>query len=246
MSLKINTPAIILRRWPYSESSMVLHALTPDLGTVSILAKGAYKATSGHMGVLDTWALVNLEASRRPKAELFQLHKAKLIDRMPHLSQTINSLDLAGLFGELAELAAPPEQASEEVFLWLQRSLYDLKDKKNLHWYVLCATLEILELLGLSPAIPEEATASQYWFSPAEGGFITDNSNGQPNSIAKLTPLETIQTFKNAKDKSPIKESDLGNLRICTTMLGDFLHYHLERLPKAWPMCIKSMNKKPL
>jgi len=245
MTLKINSPAIILRRWPYSESSMVLHALTPNLGTISILAKGAHKLTSGHMGVLDTWALVDLEASRRPKVELFQLHKAKLIDRMPHLSQAISLLDLAGLFGELAELAAPPEQASEEVFLWLQRSLYDLKDEKYPHWYTLCAILEVLELLGLSPTIPDEPIA-QYWFSPADGGFITNNDKGGPDSMAKLASPEAIMTFKRAKNKEAITKSDLGNLAICTTMLGDFLHYHLERLPKAWPMCIKSINKRSL
>jgi hypothetical protein len=29
-------------------------------------------------------------------------------------------------------------------------------------------------------------------------------------------------------------------LPACITLLGDFLHYHLERLPKAWEMYLKS------
>ena len=47
---RLRTPAIVLRRWPYSETSLVVRVLTPELGTVGLLAKGAYRLQSGLLG----------------------------------------------------------------------------------------------------------------------------------------------------------------------------------------------------
>ena len=45
--------AVLLRRHPYGESSLVVHVLTREHGRVALLAKGAYRPTSRYFGVLD-------------------------------------------------------------------------------------------------------------------------------------------------------------------------------------------------
>ena len=52
---------MVLRRWPYSETSQVVRMLTPEHGVLPMLAKGVNKLTSGQAGVLDTWALVEAD-----------------------------------------------------------------------------------------------------------------------------------------------------------------------------------------
>ena len=114
MQNKLSSVAIVLRRWPYSESSLIFRALTPQLGTISVLAKGVQKLKSGKIGVIDTWALVELDLSRRPKAEMFNLVGCQLLDRMGGLSTDVQLLNVAGILTELAEVGAPAEQPSHE------------------------------------------------------------------------------------------------------------------------------------
>jgi recombinational DNA repair protein (RecF pathway) len=242
MQNKLSCIAIVLRRWPYSESSLVFRALTPQLGTVSVLAKGVHKLKSGKIGVIDTWALVELDISRRPKAEMFNLVGCKLLDRMGGLSKDVQLLNVAGILAELAEVGAPTEQASHQIFLWLQRWLQRLAEGSGDYDMILArAILEILELLGFAPVFPEKIEFERYWFSPADGGCHLSGSDPRPNQSARRVSANEIASLKEIMTADDTNlPNDLGNLPACITLLGDFLHYHLERLPKAWEMYLKS------
>ncbi|MBC8369385.1 MAG: DNA repair protein RecO [Planctomycetes bacterium] len=240
MTNKLSCPAIVLRKWPYSESSLVFRALTPQLGTISILAKGVHKLKSGKIGVIDTWALIDIEVSRRPRAEMFNLHRCSLLDRMGGLSDNVQSLNVAGILAELAEVGAPTSQSSHEIFLWLQRWLQRLSDDANHQLVLTRAILEALPLLGLAPVFPEVIEFEQYWFSPADGGCHLNASEPRPNQSARRVFSSEIISLQKIIAADPTNlPNDLGNLSACITLLGDFLHYHLERLPKAWQMYLK-------
>ena len=121
-------PAIVLRRWPYSENSLVVRALTPDVGTISLMAKGVNRLKSGSLGILDTWALVEVEFGGPDGAEMQNLYSCRLLDRMSGLSADQHRLAAAGVLAELAELGSPPGQSSAALFLWLQHNLEQLAD----------------------------------------------------------------------------------------------------------------------
>ena len=242
---KLSSAAIVLRRWPYSESSLVFRALTPKLGTISILAKGVHKLKSGKIGVIDTWALVDIDVSRRPKAEMFNLTECKLLDRMSGLSDDVQRLNVAGILAELAETASPAGQQSTDVFLWLQQWLQRLSEGDNYRMVLCRSTLEILDILGMSLVLPKELAHEKYWFSPAHGGCIIDSSATRPDQSARRASASEISSLQKISQADNTNlPYDLGNLPACITLLGDFLHYHLERLPKAWQMYIKSESAK--
>jgi len=241
MQNKLSSVAIVLRRWPYSESSLIFRALTPQLGTISVLAKGVQKLKSGKIGVIDTWALVELDLSRRPKAEMFNLVGCQLLDRMGGLSTDVQLLNVAGILTELAEVGAPAEQPSHEIFLWLQKWLQRLSAGDDYNLVLVRAILEALHLLGFEPVFPEKIEFERYWFSPADGGCTLNASAPRPNQSARrvsANEIASLQKIMKANDTN--LPNDLGNLPACITLLGDFLHYHLERLPKAWEMYLKS------
>ncbi|MDP6963800.1 MAG: DNA repair protein RecO [Planctomycetota bacterium] len=241
MQNKLKSVAIVLRRWPYSESSLVFRAITPQLGTVSVLAKGVQKLKSGNIGVIDTWALIEVELSRPPKSEIFNLIKARLIDRMSGLSNDIQVLNAAGILVEIAETGAPPEQESRAIFIWLQKWLQRLSEGDDPQLVLCRAIIEALELLGLNLQLPSAIEHQSYWFSPADGGCLIDSSKPRPDlaaRTAKASEIDALRQIAHANDTN--LPNNLGNLAACITLLGDFLHYHLERLPKAWQMYIKS------
>jgi len=71
--------AVVLRRYPYGESSLVVHVLTREHGRVALLAKGAYRPTSRYFGVLDFGATLELEYSRAPRSDLGLLRAGSVL-----------------------------------------------------------------------------------------------------------------------------------------------------------------------
>ena len=52
--------ALLLKRTPYGESSLVVHALTVEYGRVELIAKGAHRLKSRYSGVLDWFDTLDL------------------------------------------------------------------------------------------------------------------------------------------------------------------------------------------
>ncbi|HJM40193.1 MAG TPA: DNA repair protein RecO [Planctomycetota bacterium] len=229
------TPAIVLRRWPWSESSLALRILTPGHGTITLRAKGVYKATSGSMGVLDTWALVEVDMGGPPNSDFQQLYRCRLLDRMSGLSESPEKLAAAGLFGELAELAAPPGQDSGPVFRFLLRTLQAIHQGFDLDGLLCSGLLEALSHLGLDPQLKvEPETTDALWFHHEAGGVLPPNTP-RPEGHSRLMShaLRTL-LLECPQEPAAAEEADPALLEEAFTILGEFLHFHLERPPRAW------------
>ena len=231
-------PGIVLRRWPYSENSQVLRVLTPDQGAVSLMAKGVNRLKSGQLGVFDTWSLVEVEFGGKEGAEMLTLYRGNLLDRMSGLSQDTRRLAAAGILAELAELGSPPGQPAPRLFLWLQKWLQRLAAGASVDPLLVAALMEGLMELGLCPELelPKDVpAATTLWFSPASGGLTHTLDGRRPEQHARrlapgeLNLLRSLQADPEFQ-VPPSCEDVVG----CLTILGDFLHYHLERPPKAW------------
>jgi len=247
------SPAVVLRRWPYSETSLALRVLTPGSGVMALLAKGAYKPTSGWMGVLDTWALVELEFGGPDGAELLNLYRARLLDRMSGLSADPDRLAVAGLAAELAELAAPPGPEAAAAFHYLLQALHELAEGAEPAAQLLRSLVRGLDLLGLAPVLdpgaegdpadPEASSAAAAagapeaprWFSAADGGVIPAGSPRPEQASRRILPAQ-LALLRALRADQPLaaEQADSVDREACLTILGDFLHFHLERPPRAW------------
>ena len=237
---RTSSPGIVLRRWPYSENSQVLRILTPKWGAVSILAKGVNRLKSGQIGIYDTWALVEIEFGGKEGAEMYNLYSGKLLDRMSGLSGDTRRLVAAGILAELAELGSPPGQPAARLFLWLHRWLEHLASGAPVDALLSAAVLEGLHELGLQPDLdiptgtPPNATL---WFSPASGGLVVPQDGGRPEQNARRISREDLGLLQRLREEPEIAlQEDCGDPSGCLTILGEFLHYHLERPPKAWKL----------
>lgn len=226
--------AVVLRRWPYSESSQVVHLLTPHAGLVPVLAKGVNKLQSGQAGVLDTHSLIRVFYSEVRDRELRTLTRCELLDRFSSLSRRIDALNAAALLAELAEHAAPPDTPSSEVFLFLVESLQALDAGQDGPSFLVPRLLRASHLLGLRPDLGPERLEQPAWFAIAAGRLL-DPSESRPEGTAiRVTPslhrlLRTAESAPHEALVDPGPEAD-----DCLTMLGQFLGYHLERPPRAW------------
>jgi DNA repair protein RecO len=228
--------AVVLRRWPYSETSQVVRMLTPEHGVLPMLAKGVNKLTSGQAGVLDTWALVEADFGGPDSRELLQLYKVKLLDRHSGISRDPDHITAAALLAEAAELACPSGLPSSPVFLFLVECLQELDGGTELDGFLCQRISQILSLLGLAPHLEslDHPSDSPLWFSPSGGGIMPPGSPRPTDLAYRLKPeqLELLKDFCSNPVKA--RQAPLSQVADCLTILGEFLCYHLERPPKAW------------
>ena len=96
----IRSPAIILHRIPYSESSLILKAFTRESGLISLIAKGANKPKSKFQGLLDFFSIYELIYRTKTRETLLTLSEASLISDFPGIKDDLNKQSLANVMLE--------------------------------------------------------------------------------------------------------------------------------------------------
>ena len=85
----IKTRAIVLHRFPYSDSSFIVKALTEESGIVSFIVKGGKKKESPFRGALDPLALSEAVFRQNPNSELQFIKEATLLDFLRYAPQGV-------------------------------------------------------------------------------------------------------------------------------------------------------------
>ena len=102
-----STTGIILRTRPLTETSLIVHWLTPDAGRMATVAKGARRPRSPFLGKLDLFYLADFSFSRSRQSDLHTLREVRL--RETHAALRADMLKLR----QAAYAAAFIEQATE-------------------------------------------------------------------------------------------------------------------------------------
>jgi DNA repair protein RecO len=157
--------ALVLRRFAYGESSLVVHVLTRANGKAHLLAKGAYRPRSRYGGVLDLFDTLEVRWSERAGAELGVLENAQLLERRHRIAHSLDAYRAALTVLELASLAAPERAACAELFDRCTASLDALRAGRDPTRCVVEFELGFLHNLGLAPTL--EACASCGGAAPA-------------------------------------------------------------------------------
>ena len=199
---------LILRARPLTETSLIIHWLTPDLGRIATVAKGARRARSPFAGKLDLFYLADFSFSRSPRSELHTLREISLRELHAALRQDLAQLRqamYATAFIEQATETGTPLPAVYELMLGF---LDHLCQRPAQPQTVFAFELKLLQELGLKPD----------W-----------NRTRLSSGAGKISQILT------QGDWSACARLRLTGGQIAE--LGEFLHgfliYHLGRLPKG-------------
>jgi len=99
---------LVLRVFPLTETSLVVHWLSPEAGRIGTVAKGARRAKSPFRGKLDLFHLAEFSFRRSRRSDLHTLCEVALRDTFPHLRTDVDLLDC------LARAAKLLNRATEE------------------------------------------------------------------------------------------------------------------------------------
>lgn len=124
----IKTRAIVLHRFPYSDSSFIVKVLTEESGIISFIVKGGKKKESPFRGALDPLALSEVVFRQNPNAELQFIKEATLLDWHKDLRNDLLSLAKAQVITEMILRYAPQGVPLQEEFERLEQSLREFNE----------------------------------------------------------------------------------------------------------------------
>jgi DNA repair protein RecO (recombination protein O) len=142
---------IILRTRLLTETSLIVHWLTADLGRIATVAKGARRSKSPFSGKLDLFYRADFSFSRSRGSELHNLREVKLLDTNSTIREDLFKLQQAAYAAALVELATETETPVPEIFALVREFLVVLSRPKPAPQNVLALELKLLRVLGLEP-----------------------------------------------------------------------------------------------
>ncbi|NJM42120.1 MAG: DNA repair protein RecO [Anaerolineae bacterium] len=196
-----STEAIVLRRNDYGEADRLLTLMTPHLGKLRVMAKGARKITSRKAGHIELFTRTNLLLAKGRTFDI--VSQAELIETYRPLREDVKRGSLAHYFCELADVFGQEEHEDESLFNLFGQGLSWLSDAPDPKLAARHFELKLLTLSGYEPRLfrcaltdaPLEVdvnTASTQiiltTFSPQHGGALCNAAARQAREAVLLTP----------------------------------------------------------
>ncbi len=148
----IHTPAIVLRRFPYSDTSIISRVFARETGKVSLIAKGARRKGSPLAASFQPLSYIDLVYFHKDSRDIQTVSKAELLQVWSRFSEDLTAITLAFALLEITEKAITDYDPHPRLFddLVTVITLYnDGQVQKNLlYWYY---QLRLLTILGFMP-----------------------------------------------------------------------------------------------
>jgi DNA repair protein RecO (recombination protein O) len=199
---------LVLRTRPLTETSLIIHWLTPNLGRLATVAKGARRAKSPFRGKLDLFYLADFSFSRSRRSELHTLREVSLRETHSGLREDLGLLQQASYCAALVEQATETETPLPRIFDLVMGSLRHLLGQPLQAATVFSFELKLLTELGLKPDLDKSK------LNPGTKQLVKALTENDWPVVARLRPTSA-------------QAAELGHF------LHGFLIYHLGRIPKG-------------
>ena len=219
----IHTPTIVLKSFPYGDTSLIARCFSEDKGKISLIIKGARSRKSPKSAQFQPLSYVDVIYYNKPSRELQVLSKVNFRESWPKILEDLRSVTLSMAILEMTEKTLLDEDPYPGLFKALVDTLRAFNEKKAdpniLFWFYECA---LLTHLGFQPNLDKRDFP----------GLTLTDPNAGPNSGLILASLlaEDIENL-------PTDEVTPMDRKIIGDYLWTSLRYHFDGLAK-----IKSMD----
>ena len=202
------TIGLILRIRPLTETSLIVQWLTPDLGRVATVAKGARRPKSPFRGKLDLFYLADFSFQRSRRSELHNLREVVLRETHSALRHELGYLQQASYCSALIEQTTETETPLGNIFQLMCDLLAHLPLRPPQPLTIFAFEMKLLNELGLQPDLAEAKLNA-----------------GSKQILQKLMELdwENLSRLK-------LSEAQVVEIR---HFLHGFLIFHLGKIPKG-------------
>jgi DNA repair protein RecO (recombination protein O) len=156
------------------EKDVVLTLLTPEMGRITVIAKGARSLKGAQMAMSQLFAYGDFELYRR--GDLYWLHTGELKESFYGISTRLDALNLGVYFCDLAYALSEQGEPCGDLLRLLLNSLYFIANKTYpdalvkgvLEW-------RLLAMEGVSPAVEACSVCGR----TSDEGFALDIAQGE-------------------------------------------------------------------
>ena len=150
------TTGLILRTRPLTETSLIVHWLTPDFGRLATVAKGARRPKSPFAGKLDLFYLADFSFQRSRRSELHLLREVSLRETHAAIRQEMEYLQQASYCAALIEQTTELETPLPEIHSLMTGFLKHLSRHPPQPQNLFAFEVKLLSELGLQPDFENE------------------------------------------------------------------------------------------
>ena len=142
---------LILRTHPLTETSLIVNWLTPNLGRVATVARGARRPKSPFRGKLDLFYEADFSFQRSRRSDLHTLREIVLRETHAALRQEIRHVQQAAYCTVLIEQTTEKETPLPGIFELMRSFLDALPQRAPQPRNIFAFELKLLNELGLKP-----------------------------------------------------------------------------------------------
>jgi DNA repair protein RecO (recombination protein O) len=143
------TPAILLRKTRFGDTSLIVTWFTLGHGKLKTAAKGALRPRSRFAGSLDLFFECEIGIALSAKSDVHALREVVLRNPREGMRGDFTRVALGAYFVELVELATEPGQAAPEIFDLLRRAFAHLDTTAATQRAMLHFERELARFLGI-------------------------------------------------------------------------------------------------
>lgn len=174
----IDVEALVLKTFPYSESSLIVRFFSKEIGRFSFIAKGVKKSKKQTSVSFEPFSHLSLTLYIKENSDLATLKEAQLKDSFYFIRQSLDSIALASFFFEALDKAVFSDSESETLFSLAMLYLNGLEGAASrISWTIFCL-FRLLAIIGFQPDVSrcrvcgKSAEGNEDYFDILKSGIV--------------------------------------------------------------------------
>lgn len=231
-----STSAIVLKNFPYGDTSKIARFYTRDFGKLSIIGKGVMSSKSLQGSYFEPINCINLNFYYNPKRQLQIFSKAEFNSPLISIKKDMKKLSYGFAVVELIDRTVTGQEPNKELYILSENVLKAIdRSSGNLNrifWYF---EIKLLSILGLRPHLANcpQCNEKLYtaFFSLGYGELVCGKCiSGAARELSAGT-LKVIKTLSESNLNSldsiqcnSVERKEFGHF------IKEYLRYHVEGL----------------
>ena len=227
---------LVLKTFPFKESSLIVSVLSDRLGKIKLMVKGVRRPKSRICGAMEPFNLDEIIFHKREFKEIYNLSDAVVIDSCEDIRNDPRRVNAALVLCEFYDKTLPSEERDSQSFSLLLSFLRKLSQvsESALRAFVVSQLLKAFSGAGIKPHLEDcvrchgsiGGKSRKVDFSVASGGVVC--SKHHDDTVMLLSP-NTIDVIKGIYQKGA-SFMDADTLNEIEGILTDYMYVHLSNL----------------
>ena len=218
----VHSPAVVLRRFSYSDTSIIARCFTQEMGKISFMIRGAKRKKSPQTAFYEPMSHLDLVFYYNERRDMQTVSKASFATTYKNIHGDLKRIAYGMAIVELTEKTMIDNDPHSELFIELLNILHTIDTRAEqlnlVYWYY---QIKLLTLLGFKPDLDNREFA----------GLVLPDPTTGPNSAQILSFLISGNLsdtgFQSKLNKLSVSSKDR---KVISQYINTCLYYHFDGL----------------